>query len=341
MSNLLAYVYVDQCRRIAARSGASPAPQNSGYSEPAVTISSSVGLRSSNIPFDVTKIQNALNRVTPAHGGPAPPLVPDGACGPKTIDAIQKFQLRQFGWSGADGKINPHGETLARINAILARPQEQPPAVLPPDAPEVNRVLDETMRIHLMEARRWVNEARQELMALEPFVDSLDDSSQTFRRLDNVFAIGQNSNRRATVRKILQVYDDMERAFQRHTGTSNPVFELYKGKATGVYTTGAVIAFTTAAGFYSGGFETDSFEFGKTRTDKVYLMPSGMVANANANARFYTSVLIHELAHFVGGWHSVGTIEDWDYKGTPLERLRAANCYQRYAEAVYFQTDGK
>lgn len=41
------------------------------------------------------------------------------------------------------------------------------------------------------------------------------------------------------------------------------------------------------------------------------------------------------------GSRNVGTIEDYSHKGMPLERLRAANCYQRYAEAVHFQTDGK
>lgn len=129
----------------------------------------------------------------------------------------------------------------------------------------------------------------------------------------------------------------MERAFQRHDIPGRAVFELYKGKATGTTQTGAVIAFTTAAGFYRNGVETDSRTFGKTRDDKVYLMPSGMVLNANAHPQFYTSVLIHELAHFVGNWHSVGPIMDWDHESTLLERLRAANAYQRYAEAVHFR----
>ena len=86
--------------------------------------------------------------------------------------------------------------------------------------------------------------------------------------------------------------------------------------------------------------QIQSWEFGPTRNDKVYLMPSGMVTWANLDLQFYTSVLIHELAHFVGGWHSVGTIEDWNDEGTPLERLRSANCYQIYAEAVHFRTKG-
>jgi hypothetical protein len=65
---------------------------------------------------DVGTVQRLLNQVPPPSGGPTPPLQPDSQCGPKTIAAIQKFQLRQFGWSGADGRVDPNGQTLRRLN---------------------------------------------------------------------------------------------------------------------------------------------------------------------------------------------------------------------------------
>lgn len=37
----------------------------------------------------------------------------------------------------------------------------------------------------------------------------------------------------------------------------------------------------------------------------------------------------------------VGTTHDRDDNGTLLERLRTANCYRRYAEAVRYRTNGK
>lgn len=43
-------------------------------------------------------------------------LMVDGRCGPKTLDAIRKFQSRQFGVGGADGRADPNGRTLARLN---------------------------------------------------------------------------------------------------------------------------------------------------------------------------------------------------------------------------------
>lgn len=83
----------------------------------AKTISASVGrMGGVNRPDDVTTVQELLNQVPTNSGGAAPPLRPDGLCGNKTIRAIQEFQLHHFGWSGADGKVNPDGETLRKLN---------------------------------------------------------------------------------------------------------------------------------------------------------------------------------------------------------------------------------
>lgn len=83
----------------------------------AVIITASVGrMGGVNRPPDVLQVQQALNRRTPAEGGPAKPLDEDSICGPKTIDAIQRFQLRHFGWSGADGRVDVDGPTHRKLN---------------------------------------------------------------------------------------------------------------------------------------------------------------------------------------------------------------------------------
>jgi hypothetical protein len=69
-----------------------------------------------NLPDDVRTVQELLNEVPATEGGPTPPLVPDSLCGPKTIGAIQRFQLHHFGFSGADGRVDPGGRTLAKLN---------------------------------------------------------------------------------------------------------------------------------------------------------------------------------------------------------------------------------
>lgn len=80
-------------------------------------ISASVGrMGGRNLPDDVRTVQELLNEVPATSGGPAPPLVPDSLCGPKTIGAIQTFQLHHFGFSGADGRVDPGGRTLAKLN---------------------------------------------------------------------------------------------------------------------------------------------------------------------------------------------------------------------------------
>jgi len=69
-----------------------------------------------NMPPDVVTVQQLLNQVPNAQGGPFPPLISDGLCGPKTVAAIQSFQLAHFGWKGADSRVDPNGPTLAKLN---------------------------------------------------------------------------------------------------------------------------------------------------------------------------------------------------------------------------------
>jgi hypothetical protein len=66
---------------------------------------------------DVRKVQVALNKVPAASGGPSKPLeTTTGICGPKTIEAIQLFQIKHFGWSGADGRVDVNGVTHQKLN---------------------------------------------------------------------------------------------------------------------------------------------------------------------------------------------------------------------------------
>jgi Putative peptidoglycan binding domain len=81
------------------------------------TLVASVGrLGGVNHPGDVQNVQELLNQVPVGAGGPPVPLDPDMKCGPKTIEAIQKFQLFHFGWNGTDGRVDPDGQTLRKLN---------------------------------------------------------------------------------------------------------------------------------------------------------------------------------------------------------------------------------
>lgn len=79
-------------------------------------IGASVGRGGVNRPADVMIIQNLLNKVGPASGGPNTRLSVDGVCSAMTTEAIRKFQIRQFGPAGANGRVDPAGRTLAKLN---------------------------------------------------------------------------------------------------------------------------------------------------------------------------------------------------------------------------------
>ena len=91
------------------------------------TISGTVGRSAANRYDDVVTVQELLNQVPADEGGPRPKLKVDGICGSKTKSAIQKFQLHHFGWKGADGRVNPGHQTLAKLNEYDQRNKPKPP----------------------------------------------------------------------------------------------------------------------------------------------------------------------------------------------------------------------
>jgi hypothetical protein len=99
------------------------------------TITASVGIHGKNFNTDTETVQNLLNNVPVNAGGPNPRIDPDGKCGPKTCNAIQMFQLKNFGWSGADGRVDPDGVTLLALNIYSPDPVPQPKPV-PTPTPE-------------------------------------------------------------------------------------------------------------------------------------------------------------------------------------------------------------
>ncbi|MCC9600408.1 peptidoglycan-binding protein [Stieleria sp. JC731] len=90
-------------------------------------INASVGRRGVNKHDDTTGVQKAINQVPLDDGGSPVPLKPDGICGRKTIDAIERFQIHHFGWPGADGLIEPGRQTYNRLVLYTFPDLELPP----------------------------------------------------------------------------------------------------------------------------------------------------------------------------------------------------------------------
>src|SRR5262245_57306768 len=101
------------------------------------TITASVGRFGKNLGPDTLTVQQLLNGVSESQGGPKPKLDEDSKCGKLTIGAIQKFQLFHFGWSIADGRVDPDGPTLQKLNALNPDPVPPPPPV-PPNPPPLS-----------------------------------------------------------------------------------------------------------------------------------------------------------------------------------------------------------
>jgi peptidoglycan hydrolase-like protein with peptidoglycan-binding domain len=97
----------------------------------AKNIVATVGRGGVNRTEDVRAIQELLNKVPEDAGGLRVKLIVDGICGSATRDAIHRFQVRQFGATGADGRVDPGGRTLRKLNDYDSPVVTQPPGAQP------------------------------------------------------------------------------------------------------------------------------------------------------------------------------------------------------------------
>jgi Putative peptidoglycan binding domain len=74
----------------------------------------SVGQNGDNLERDVRIVQQLLNRQDLA---PLQRLAEDGRIGPATIEAIRHFQTRYLGINSPDGRVDPGGRTIRRLNS--------------------------------------------------------------------------------------------------------------------------------------------------------------------------------------------------------------------------------
>ena len=81
-------------------------------------LSGAVGIGGRNAPNDVAVVQYLLDCVPASRGGPAPELVIDSMCGPKTSVAIRNFQ--RANGCPQDGRVEPwRVTTLTLISRCL------------------------------------------------------------------------------------------------------------------------------------------------------------------------------------------------------------------------------
>lgn len=76
-------------------------------------ITGSVGQKGDNLEQDVRVVQQLLNRQALA---PLSRLEEDGRAGSSTIEAIRHFQARNMGMKSPDGRVDPGGTTLRKLD---------------------------------------------------------------------------------------------------------------------------------------------------------------------------------------------------------------------------------
>ncbi len=280
------------------------------------------GFKAKNLDGDVRTIQEALNKIKPLFGGPKPPLVVDGKCGPKTKKAIVDFQLKQFGIKGADGVIEPEKQTINRINQILF-------SNLPVD-PALNAQIRVKLISHLDIVRRSIHAATTSLLIAQSPPGGLDlGRSAANNRVDRHFALDRLSGngRDQSIRNILAV-------FNMYTNVLLMPGALGAGAFEADPTGDPRIAFTFSNGFFHKG-ELDPQR--NIPLDRIFLGRRAFFALPDAE--FCAFIMLHEMAHFVGfpggtfigdngrGWFTDDPIKNLK----PDERLHNADSYATYA----------
>lgn len=293
--------------------GEVPPPPSTGGP---ITITAPVGIRGTNRPNDTVTIQDALNRVPAIQGGASPPLGVDGLCGPKTQRAIQVFQLKHFGWSGADGLVEPGRQTIGKLNEILtpvvaARPSAgtSQASGAPASMPDMTQGLRRT--------REFISAANHNLtmaglaLGVGPFVPTGFVREIRLRALNRHFSIDKFSDKLRAWGIIQKVFFDMGQVFQRPGGLwGSFIFEPDPVSNKNDY------AYTSMGGFLKGG-QFRFFKGHKIRVDTVYMCSSFNELKLIDHQAF---VIVHELAHFVGHPEFIDD-HAYNFQGAKMKKL--------------------
>ncbi len=297
--------------------------------ETTVVISASVGVGGRNLTNDVMEIQKGLNKVPPDKGGPLPMLVVDGICGPKTNAAIRNFQMRFFGASGADGRIDPGKQTINKLNQVIFS-----------NSPKLDLVNDAALLASLTSnfglVQQGVRAANANILRAKTVVDADDDTpsfggtrAEKMDRLNRHFKIDKfpKSQRSQELNRVGKVFEFMNRI------VNFPLFFDGKGFFELDTSGDPRIAFTFGNGFFApgevadNGVRKDTMHFGKRSISTVGI--PDLVA----------FIMTHEMAHFIGlpdgtfiGDSGRGWFDDAIMQNLSLQqRLQSADPYATFA----------
>jgi hypothetical protein len=288
--------------------------------------------RCMNFSDDVRTIQNALNRFTPLHGGPAPPLVPDGICGPLTRGAILHFQKK---WDLTpkhskvpDGIVDTNGPTIERLRKGPETISNLP-AEFMGRIPRVIGVITAS-RAALDLARRFLQRPKvPNAPSPIPTLDLIGEAEA--RMVDRHFHVTKIANPLARLGQVDEMFLNMLTAIGHVPQGLVLAADEPPSMAVGSF------MFTFAGGYHARG-KNDTFD--GIPVASVYLCPKARTLNQDA----FTYAMIHELAHFTGPIVNGVTDHAYFHKSPQLYRaltpelaFRNADSYSQFA----FQAIGK
>lgn len=304
----------------------------------AVSIGKSVGKNAVNVAGDVRTIQSALNDVSPAEGGPVPPLAVDGLCFGKTNAAIHKFQATFMKWP--DDRIDPGGKTLARLNAVRGAP------LLTALADPAGKVSGESLLPNpyvvpmvlslLPDVRKCLKAAETEFLLAQPHFHLPASSPQRkdrMRRINLHFAVDSFPSRLAAFEETFANIKRASLAIARHhSGPAALFLGVFEPNRSEKMEKEAR-AYTFAGGYHRVGVVDPAM---RIRTDLIYIC-SRLATNSRD---FQVMAMVHELAHFVGGEGIATAVDDYGYgwiddrrikRLVPWQRIHNAQSYANFA----------
>ena len=248
------------------------------------------GPKARNVYADVASFQRAFNSLLPGDRGSIPNLDVDGACGPLTKNAIQQFQLKYFGWPGADRLIEPGRQTLAKLNELLASKQFVAPTLADMaravglDPAQVAAYVSESFAM----ARRWIHAGY--VRTLNPSRDPL---------IEKYFQLSAYANPQHPHHQVALIFGRLNTFFVRSGGLwGESAFE----PEPKIRTDGdSPYAWCTAGGYFMQGQTgfapmDDKETLYPIRMDTIYFTLR-FVLYMSSVARAYC--IVHELCHFV------------------------------------------
>lgn len=250
-----------------------------------IAIAGSVGIGGQNRPADVVLVQQLLNiarSLSLSAGQPA--LKTDGMAGPLTIAAISRLQKTALGFS--DGRVDPGGATLGRLNVMAPPPLLVQLAVSPGQAlvgaPPVSARMSplQAAMEAVPRARLWVGVAQAHLGSLRRGLilsGGVVFLPQVFSMVNTHFHLDRDSN------NLLPNLDKISGVFSRISTMLNDPNRFFRE--------GASTAKSKFADAQTGGFNSSNAS--DVVTFRTEYPDCGPMCR--------TAMILHEGAHYCGG----------------------------------------